>query len=417
MHKKIADEAPILAPQVRDWLIGGAAAGGAAGLATIIVKNIAESNRRAKAMAGLAGQRVVVEDTRDLDKEASSIGDGIMRTPMSIVGGAVAAGGVYHLVHKVYESFRQRRLAEEVQKARQQYLDSTVEEAQDPATKSASEGGREINLNTMETAVTSPLTLALISALGSGYLTHRYLSDNVKAPKPNIDESPRLTLSDSFRRRRQEQEAREAQALLAEKVEKDAPAGVGDVIKAAATGHLQALRDVADSKGMEAMFKYASFKSNVDVSEAHIKVAAAILVRDPLLSPGFNALCEAVLHEKSATYVEMAKYASEQDPEIGQHLETALVANNQLQRAMDPEVEKLLREHPELASELGRVLGDEQEGDETATADTNTSTDGKPNNKSVDKGDNKDMVDVALHGPSTAAPSDAALPQESKVQG
>lgn len=184
------------------YLLGGAAAGTSAALATSLVNYYRTLQQEAAAEGDTSkdddilylnlrknptnAPKKVRGTQASQQAKVASISGGL-----AITGGALAGLGSYAAVRKLYQKYKKKRMQEQLDAAQQGFFDVVSQEAS--AEKRAAMGGKP--MGGVEFATSMPVTLTLLAALASGALTHKALEKTFpRAKKPQSPEPKKIVI-------------------------------------------------------------------------------------------------------------------------------------------------------------------------------------------------------------------------------
>ena len=171
---------------IKNYLAGGAAIGGSAGLITSLVNYL----QTLKAQAPKDEAR---EDDDTLyinvnDKAASAGIADYAAGGVAMTGGVLSTLGTYALVRKLYQNMKKKQLQEELDKAQQTFVGTAEQEA---AVKNAASQRPGVSMGLGELMWSSPTSFLLLSAIASGALTNTALSKTFPRIKKPTDVAPK----------------------------------------------------------------------------------------------------------------------------------------------------------------------------------------------------------------------------------
>jgi len=162
---------------IRNFLVGGVAVGGAAGLATSAVNHLNTLNKEKPSTSD-------DDDTLYLNMPKQAvIGGGV-----ALAGGVLAGLGSYAAVRKIHQSIKRKRLQEQLDLAQQGYIDSIEGEA------SHEKGAAGKPMSSLEALASSPIALTLLLGLGSGVMAHKALDKAMPPTRKRLTKGPRRVL-------------------------------------------------------------------------------------------------------------------------------------------------------------------------------------------------------------------------------
>lgn len=255
--------------------------------------------------------------------------------------GALPVG--YMAVDQLHDIEKKDRAKDEEDLAKKEYY-GKLDKLHNPTSKTA---------NALESGVGTLIALLATSALGTGYITNKFLAAEYPNPERkkikdlirNENKPIRIKYVDKEVKEVKEDEEDEGgvknaswgsessrepyriEALLNvllgnEKIANDS--GFSDLIKAAASGGIDALRTELSLNGLDAMFEKAAQLPHTKTSTHRIQLAKTFLSTDPQFSASLKPLIAAEILEASPTYV---KAASTLPKKVGEAYES-LVLNS-----------------------------------------------------------------------------------------
>lgn len=381
-------------------LLGSALAGGATAGIVGLARNTTEDENDAAAAAALeapAVKRIKLPARLPAPEKAASL-EGYAAP----AAGVLTAAGVYALVSNALRARREKQLQEQLGEAKDKHLQAIATEAE--ATKAASTGW----------IIPAGVSSVALLALATGLLGNRMLERRL--PRGKLPESqlrPRLvveqedeTKPESAKQASIDTLPYETEFLLrsALALEDSAPTVLTPVLKAAAAGKIDELRQAAvegrfidSAEGIAANCKNAS--------RARKEAAITWLAHDEDLAPSIGAIAAASCFARCPTQFALAKSASMRghDDEllllaintIGAHRKSAAFAHPLYTKAASVAAENAPKGGINIAGMLGEALrngedaesedGDEAEGMEQDDGEDAGSSDGIDNPTGIPK--------------------------------
>ena len=186
------------------YMMGGAAIGGSAALATSLMNYL----NTLKQQGDAANDTSEDDDTlfltmRNKNQNAPNVikGTGARKMAsigggLALTGGALATLGSYSLIRQLYQKYKKKQLQSELDDSQQQFFDVVSQEGaamKRSSAKSAAmnpaEAGKPMGMTEMLTS--TPVTLTLLAALASGALAHKALDRTFPLPKHNTATGPK----------------------------------------------------------------------------------------------------------------------------------------------------------------------------------------------------------------------------------
>lgn len=173
---------------IKNYLIGGAALGGSAALATSLLNYLktlkdetaAEDSSKDDDTLYINMPQKTANDEKDF-----SFGN-LQAGGLAMTGGVLSTLGTYALIRKLYQNMKQKQLQEQLDEAQQTFLGNAEEEAKQAA---VGEANRPMGIGEFLTSV--PVSFALLSALAGGALTNMALNKTFPRVKPTADLGPK----------------------------------------------------------------------------------------------------------------------------------------------------------------------------------------------------------------------------------
>ena len=164
---------------IRNFLLGGAALGGAAGLGTSFA-NYLRTLRQEQPKASDDDDVLYLKmpPNKVAAEKSAVLGGGL-----ALAGGTLAAVGSYALARKLYQSMKRKRIQEELDRAQSGYMDAVGAEA-----KTASQGKP---MGMTEFLTSAPVALPILLGVGSGVLANRALSQAFPSKRKRLKLGPR----------------------------------------------------------------------------------------------------------------------------------------------------------------------------------------------------------------------------------
>lgn len=176
---------------VRNFLLGGAGLGGGAALATALVNYLKHLNKNTNEDDDDTIR--IYKVPKEQEKVAMSLGG-----PLALTGGVLGAAGTYAIVNKLYELLRKKQAQEELDKAQNIFIESQgykkVKKKNDEGTEKKA-SGQPLSLG--EAAMSFPLALPLLMALGSGVVAHKMLNKSFPVKKKKVQAPKRIEIVDA----------------------------------------------------------------------------------------------------------------------------------------------------------------------------------------------------------------------------
>jgi hypothetical protein len=377
---------------IRNFLIGGAAAGGAAGLATSALNHAQTLTKEQPSSAD-------DDDTLYLNmprNKQAVIGGGL-----ALAGGSLAALGSYAAVRKIHQAIKKKRLQEQLDLAQRGYV-GVVENEADFA-KGATQGKP---MSLFEALTSSAVAVPLLLALGSGVMTHKALSQAFPSPRKRLTTGPRRVV---INKREDEEPVKAAAYSSDDGMEfllnlvlgtKEAHLSeLPDLVFALAQGREAELSSLSRAQGVDAMLSMTKGASLLPLDEKLRTMAISYAVKSAEFGPLIKVMAAA---EFANAYPVFFKMAGELPRGLAEPLAGLISVLGAAGRA--DVFEGHLRANTELedapahkiASILQSVLGQQEAPSEQLTdaQDTDNSGGEDEDDPTVDK----DLIDQILSG-------------------
>ena len=251
----------------------------------------------------------IVKNSSVKDQESS-----IFRSPAALLGGAGAAVASYAGVTALYQWLKKKQMEKELEDAQTSYIDDLSEHG----TKLAnSRKGMDIK----ELVGAVPLSVIALTALASGVLANKglqkYFPDRKSAIRMNpakvvlkVEDDPSTPGDEESETIINPKTLKNARALFYESVALVQPVNTetdfDNVIKAAAAGHINSMRDTTFNYGVEVMLAGISGNSGLQPTTEAIKLAALALAEDAILAPSVDLLAALEYHERAPMLCKIA---------------------------------------------------------------------------------------------------------------
>ena len=271
---------------LKKLLIGGALTGGGIAVGQSLLGYLHDLYRN-------AAKKDEDDDTLYID--VPKVKEGSVNTGVAMAGGALSGLAAYALARRIAMELRKKQLEKELDEAQRQSLVLMGERA-----KSAAEDGKP--LSGLETAMSAPVALALLTMLASGGVSYAALNKTFPALKKPHRIAPRRV------------KVRVVDPDAPDDIEKTAsvpvygdpawevvvklacmmpgaPGGeLADLIHAAADGEFESLEKQALDHGVEAALASADGASRTPVSVRERSLAATLLLKSAALAPTVRLL-------------------------------------------------------------------------------------------------------------------------------
>lgn len=299
---------------VKNYLLGGASLGAGAAGVTALVNHLNDINSRKDDDADTL-KLVVRGKPKQVKNAAPAVHAGapassngtapsgsMLRAPLAIVGGLLATGGGYALVHHLYQQFKKRELEQKLHDAQNQYVDVLDNEAGD---KNAMVDRKGLSRGEMLSAI--PLTTALLIALGSGTVANQALRKAFPPAKPGIQSLPQRVVVKREAAPDDDDEKMAADAVTSAVLGFNTRNNdVEDMIAAASMGRLKEMRNLAADFGVSMMLDAVKGAARESLGFTHCKIASKIMNRDPELGPTFRMLNAVTLVNQMEPFCKLA---------------------------------------------------------------------------------------------------------------
>lgn len=312
MNKKANTINPRDLNLIRNYLLGGAALGGAAGVGTSLMNYI---NTLKKEQPSNADDDDVLYLHLPAGQKSAVLGGGL-----ALAGGTLATVGSYALARKIYQSIKRKRIQEELDKAQEGYTDAITTEA-----KAASVGKP---MGFTEFLTSAPVALPLLLGVGSGILANRALEQAFPARRKRLKLGPRkvVLLRDGEQPPSPDQldnpmakgaaydpedDAMELLVGISLGLSKQAT-DLSDLLGALAAGRAQEMRQVADSAGTEAMLDMVKGASDKSVSPQAHGMALGFSIKSAEFSPVVKMLAAAEFANACPAFFKLAQHVDQE---------------------------------------------------------------------------------------------------------
>lgn len=278
---------------VRNYLLGGIAAGGGVSLATALVNHFKSINDRAIKDKSSEDDDVLYVNVPHREKMATS--PDALSSAVAMMAAPVGALGTYAIVQKLARKLKAQRLQQELDSAQNVYVKS-LSGGDDEVEKAAS-GETTSTLSGWDHVKGFPLAVLMATALGSGVITNNLLNKHFPAPKtPHTGGPKRMVIREAPINGEDEEntEMEKSQSIHDEACEcllrnvlglPDAAeaSGLADLVKAASAGRTGEILAASDegAEALEESIKNASAPS----CQGRQDLAIGWLVRDEEISP------------------------------------------------------------------------------------------------------------------------------------
>lgn len=305
---------------IKNYLLGGAALGAGAGAGTALLNQLNELKREAseastprKDVLKLTLRTPQSREASEQEKMAS-----MMRGPLAIVGGLLAAGGGYAGVRALHQYMKKRELQKQLDEAQNGYIDvlDTEAGATKQAAAEAAAGAARKGMQPAEAMWSVPLSAALLLGLASGVVTNQTLKHNFPDRQPASRLLPRRVVVE-----RQDDADPEAEETAITPIDKNATAmffattaelcplnsDVADAIKAAAAGRYVEMTKVANQFGTEMMLDSVKGAASYVVPPVREKLATQLLAEDETIAPSLRLVAAAEFLDHGSNFLKLAR--------------------------------------------------------------------------------------------------------------
>lgn len=297
---------------IRNFLLGGAALGGAAGLGTSFANYLQTLKKEQPSTADDDDVLYLKAPPTKMAVEKSAVVGG----GLALAGGTLAAVGSYALARKLYQAMKRKRIQEELDRAQQGYSNIVTTEA-----KAAAEGKP---MSFTEFLTSAPVAVPLLLGVGSGILANKALSQAFPPRRKRLRTGPRkvVLLRDGEQVPDPEQEellkpasydSDDADEMLLNIVlgmSKEAT-DFTDLIAALAQGSAAEMRHIAQDHGTNVMLdlvKGASLNTPSDTSTA---LAVSFAVKSAEFRPVAMILAAAEFADRCPVFFKLAQTVDE----------------------------------------------------------------------------------------------------------
>lgn len=305
---------------IKHYLIGGAALGGGAALSTSLANHLMDlfSSNKSNPLEKNTLKLIVKKPEKEIS-QTKKVSTSLLRGPLAITGGVLTTMGSYALVRHLYQKLKQLQLQNELEEAQDKYV-STLEDQKNLNEKSASDDSRK-SMGLSETALSAPLAAMLLLSLASGVVSYQTLnkhfpkakqqSQEILGPKriqvvyDNPGEKPDTILSNIAIKSLQKEAA--ARSFIINTVANFSnDSDVAGVVKAAAMGFCEHLKNVFAFEGVNSVFeKTASFQTN-HVSSESLNLAANWCARHEGLGSNLALIAASEFADKAPLFFKSA---------------------------------------------------------------------------------------------------------------
>lgn len=403
---------------IKNYLVGGAAMGGSAALLTSLINYINTLKQQAPADKEREDDETLY---LNLDKQANAESSGPMDLAaggLALSGGLLSTLGTYALVRKLYQNIKRKQLQEELDRAQQTFLESAKEESQ---LKKAAMGGSPMSLT--ELTWSSPVALALLSAIAAGALTNKALDKTFPRVKKPKDTAPKRIVIRKNPEEQQEEEEKNAYDKVASAEQYDdgleflthlcmgsksaAESELVDIVHAVAQGRGPDLTSHILEYGFDSAMDTIKGASEVKITPSQKQAAISYCVKSAALNPIVSMLAAAEYNDMAPKFTKIASLQNEECIETLLKIAGAIGALNRAETsdklAIDFEVAKeanemTLEEILALVNKIKADKGDMSEEDDIEQNEDLNSED------SIDSGEEKQVNDrkplaTAAHTP------------------
>jgi hypothetical protein len=321
---------------IKNYLLGGAALGGSAALATSLVNYMKmlkadaapkdTSNDDDTLYVNVPGAPPKVAATTPNNNPGMS---DLSAGGLALTGGTLGALGSYALVRKLYQNMKKKQLQEQLDKAQQTFLTDAQNEAAMKNAAAMATQGHPMGLG--EFISSSPVAFTLLSALAAGALTNTALDKTFPAVKKNNNPAPKKVVL-----RRQPQPPAEDEVIPdQEKIASDNDNGLellvglamhnikaaskselADIVHAVAGGRHNELVHNLMEHGFDMAMSSIKGASEDKISEPHKCLAISICVKSAALNPVVTMLAAAEYTDMAPRLTKTAALQSDEDKDI-----------------------------------------------------------------------------------------------------
>lgn len=306
---------------VRNYLIGGAAAGGGVALATALVNYL-------RHLKDDADESDDDDDTIKIYKQAPQ--EKVAMTlggPLALTGGIVSAAGTYALVNKLYEALRKKQAQDKLDEAQNIFLETQgykkldkkkkPSKEEEESEKSASAGK---GMSASELGISIPLALPILMALGSGVVAHKLLNKSFPIKKKDVQSPKRIEIVDAPV---EEEEELDKSAGITDtdgfefllrtiNMTKAASSDVSNLIATAADGRLKDFRNTAGMIGFaDALDTVKGASSSLDVDPLTEQIAISCIAKSAAVGAQTELLAASEFAELYPAFFKAASNLSE----------------------------------------------------------------------------------------------------------
>lgn len=182
------------------YMMGGAAVGGSAALATSLMNYLSMLKDQGDAARDTSADDDVLYLTLNKKQQLPAKPNSRIRQPgkrasigggVALTGGALATLGSYALVRNLYQKYKKKQLQGELDSVQNQFLDVVSNEGKSAAMQPAPVAPAGKPMGMSELLTSTPVTLTLLAALASGALAHKALDKTFPVPKRNKPIGPK----------------------------------------------------------------------------------------------------------------------------------------------------------------------------------------------------------------------------------